>query len=327
MNRLLTFTQNEMIQNITIDQIKAYLENEDRFLWLDMAYEPGDNCKSILEDVFHFHPLAIDDALQETHIPKVDNWNTYLYVVIRTVFQDDPETIELCTPELDIFLGSNYLVTYHKENLPQIDKVWDLCSHDHLYLSRGIGFLLYQIIDEIVTNIIYVIDGLDDKIDGIEDVLFTNPPPKTLEEIFAIKRVVLQLRRTLLPQREVLFKLGRGDFKLIQEQDLVYFLDIYDHLVRLQEVNESLRDLVTGALDTYLSVVNNRMNDVMKTLTIFTALFMPLSFLTGFFGMNFFRPVIEMTVWTGKFAFGLILAVLLITPFSMVLWMHKRAWM
>ncbi len=327
MIRSILFTEEGQIQNIASDQIEAVLSREDGFLWVDVVSESAETIKPLFQDIFKFHPLSIDDALLETHVPKVDEWDTYLYLVFRTVKTDHQDISEIRTPELDIFLGSNYLVTYHEDPLTAVEKIWELCHQDQRYLSRGAGYLLYQIADEIVTNTMTVIDDLDDWIDQIEDEIFSDPQPGTLEQIFSAKRVVLRLRRTLLPQREVFNKLARGDFDLIQENDKIYFRDAYDHMLRLQEINEGLRDLVSGALDTYLSVVNNRMNEIMKTLTIITTIFMPLSFLTGFFGMNFFQAVVPLEAWTGTLAFILVLAGMVIIPAIMYLWMHRRAWM
>lgn len=133
-----------------------------------------------------------------------------------------------------------------------------------------------------------IVGQVDQTIDAIEDFIFDRPTPRTLEQLFGLKRVLLTMRRILLPQREVLNKLARDDYLMIDPKDRIFFRDIYDHIVRLHDLNESLRDLVSRALDTYLSVINNRMNEVMKTLTIITTLFMPLSFIAGFFGMNLF---------------------------------------
>ncbi len=135
------------------------------------------------------------------------------------------------------------------------------------------------------------------------------------------------MRRILLPQREVLNKPARDDYRVIDPKDRVFFRDIYDHLVRLHDLNENLRDLVSGALDTYLSVVNNRMNDVMKTLTIITTLFMPITFITGFFGMNFFEPVAHLAGWTSQQVFELTLGIMLTVPIVMFLWMRRRTWL
>jgi magnesium transporter len=327
MIRSILFTTANELQHIPTDQIETVLGKEEGFIWVDISSETEEACKPLLRDVFKFHPLSIDDALQETHVPKVDQWETYLYMALRTVKTDPNDTLEIHTPELDIFLGATYLITYHEEPIAAVEKVWELCHQDNRYLSRGTGYLLYHIADEIVTNTMLVIDNLDIQIDQIEDEIFITPQSGTLELIFSVKRVVLKLRRMLLHQREVFNKLSRGDFALIQEEYQVYFRDIYDHMVRLQEINESSRDLISGALDTYLSVVNNRMNEVMKTLTIITTLFMPLSFLTGFFGMNFFQPAIPLGAWTGKEVFIPVLIGIIIIPVGMYFWMRRRAWM
>jgi magnesium transporter len=171
-----------------------------------------------------------------------------------------------------------------------------------------------------------VMDAIDDQIDRVEDEVLTKAAPDTLERIFTLKRIILSMRRILSPQREVLNKLARDDFSVIDPHDRVFFRDIYDHLVRMHDVNESMRDLVSGSLDTYLSVINNRMNDVMKTLTIITTLFMPISFLTGFFGMNFFEPVAGLVNWTSLPAFGVVLLVFAGVPISMFIWMKSRTW-
>ena len=154
------------------------------------------------------------------------------------------------------------------------------------------------------------------------------PPADIVQRIFTLKRATLHLRRVLSPLREVLNKLARDDYDVIDAKDRVYFRDVYDHLVRLHDISESLRDLVGGVLDTYLSVINNRMNEIMKTLTLITTLFMPIAFVTGFFGMNFFQPISDQLLpWTSNFSFIMVLIIILGTPLGMFLWMRRRKWM
>ena len=167
---------------------------------------------------------------------------------------------------------------------------------------------------------------LGDPFDQIEDQVFNYPGPRTLEKLFALKRILLTMRRIILPQREVLNKLARDDYKVIDPKDRIFFRDIYDHLVRLHDLNESLRDLVGGVLDTYLSVINNRMNEIMKTLTVITTIFMPLTFVTGFFGMNFFEPLGNLKHWTTNPAFYITMAIMLSLPVGMYIWMRRRTW-
>jgi len=164
-------------------------------------------------------------------------------------------------------------------------------------------------------------------VDLIEDQVFSGPNPATLESIFTLRRTLLRLRHLLVPQREVLYKLSRVDFQVIETEFTVFFRDVYDHAARLDNILESLRELAGSALEIYLSVINNRMNEVMKTLTIITTLFMPLAFITGFFGMNFFQPATPLDTWTDQPVLVLTIAAMVLLPLGMYLWMRKRAWM
>jgi magnesium transporter len=294
-------------------------------LWVDFeGVEPGD--ERILDDVFKFHPLAIEDALSTQHIPKLDDWGAYLYLVLHAVSYDR-EAGEVNTLELDVFLGKNFIVTHHDEPIAALARVWATCQRDERYLANGPDHLLYALADAVVADYLPVVEEMDDRLDEIENQVFARPSPRVLEELFALKRSLVRLRRIVGPQREVLNKLARDQFSMIDLKDRVYFRDVYDHLVRLYDIIDSTRDLAGGALDTYLSVVNNKMNDIMKTLTVITTLFMPLSFVVGFFGMNFFQPATPLDIWTGEPAFAATLIGMLLVPVGMFVWMRRRGWM
>ena len=303
------------------------LRNRRGLLWLDFESEDPEVCQPILES-FGFHPLSIEDALQQSHSPKIDDWGEYVYLVINYMHINGHEKSAWDTEvdELDIFLGPNYVVTHHDHPVPAIESVRANCQRDPRYLQDGADHLLYKIIDYVVANYMPIVERIDEEIDEIEDQVFDRPTPQTLEKIFTLKRALLSMRRILLPQREVLNKLSRDDYSVVDRKDRIFFRDIYDHLVRLQDLNETMRDLVSGALDTYLSVVNNRMNEVMKTLTIITTLFMPLTFVTGFFGMNFFAANPPYDGWTAPLSFYVTLGLIALTPFFMYLWMRRRTW-
>jgi magnesium transporter len=295
-------------------------------LWINFQNEPGENCLPILQ-AFGFHPLAIDDALQEVHAPKLDDWGDYLYIVLNYLdIKENGNSWETKTEELDVFLGENYIVTLHDSPIPAIDEAWESCNRDPRTLQAGPDHLLYKIADNIVNGYMPFVERIDHAIDQLEDEIFDHPTPRTLENLFTLKRLLQAMRRILLPQREVMNKLARDDYKIIDPKDRIFFRDIYDHLVRLHDLNESLRDLVGGALDSYLSVINNRMNDIMKTLTIITTLFMPITFITGFFGMNFFEPVAGLVGWTTQQVFTGTLLIMLLFPLSMYIWMRSRTW-
>jgi magnesium transporter len=318
---------NTLRTDLKPEEFPHAIQEQDSLLWVDFSGETPEVCEPILQK-FGFHPLAIDDALQETHSPKLDDWSEYLYIVINYMHLngDAQENWDTEVDELDIFLGFNYVVTHHDHPIPSIDATWDSCQLDLRHVQEGADHLLYKIIDNVVTDYMPIVERIDEAIDLIEDVVFDRPTPQTLGQIFALKRVLLAMRRILLPQREVLNKLARDDFRVIDFKDRIFFRDIYDHLVRLHDLNESLRDLVGGALDTYLSVVNNRMNEIMKTLTLITTLFMPITFVTGFFGMNFFEPVAQLVGWTSRQAFLVTMGILVLMPLVMYSWMRRRTW-
>jgi magnesium transporter len=325
----------EIQTDLTPASIPTALQDAEGLLWVDISDEPQESCEPILRQVFKFHPLAVDDALEETHVPRVDDWGAYLYLVLQAVSFDPAAEEPLSTVELDVFLGRNYLVTYHTASIASLDRVWaashrnagDELSQTERHLHRGAAYLLYRLTDELVTHYMPVVEAIDDTIDAIEDQVFGDPTPSTLQEIFTMKRALLRLRRVIGPQREVLNKLARGDYAVVKIGDRIFFRDVYDHLVRLHEISESLRDLVGSALDTYLSVVNNRMNEVMKVLTVITTLFMPLSFLAGFFGMNFFQPALPLEGWTGRMAFVLMMLAMVLSPLAMAIWMRRQRWL
>jgi magnesium transporter len=313
--------------DLSQEEIKDAFESKQGILWVDLIETPYGESEKILLELFGFHPLAVSDALDEIHVPRVDDWGEYLYLVIHSIQFNPEQEDPMQTLELDVFLSKNYLVTYQNNNIPVIEKVRKNLERDSRFLERGADHLFYKIADDMVAEIMPVVDQMDDAIDQIEDRMFNNSDQELLEQIFTHKRSLLHMRRILMPQREVFNKLARGDDQVIDKQERVFFRDIYDHLVRLYDISESLRDLISGVLETYLSVINNRMNDVMKTLTIITTVFMPISFLTGFFGMNFFAADPPFLAWTSETVFIIVLCIFVILPTSMFFWMRSRKWM
>lgn len=313
------------IVDVTTEALTAVMSGGQGLLWVDLMGDGG-AIENLLQQTFGFHPLAIDDALHETHIPKVDDWGTYLYLVFQDVAYDAAQRTILL-PELDVFLGRGFLVTYHKHPIAAVDQVWEMCQRDTRWLQHGADHLLYRLIDELVDRYLLAIDDMEEDLAQLENSIFDEPSPALLEQLFIFKRMCLRLRRVLAPQREVVNKLARDDYATIGPKDRIYFRDVADHMIRLYDMSDNLRDLVLGSMDIYLSVVNNRMNDIMKTLTIITTLFMPLTFLTGFFGMNFFQAVLPSNFWTGMGMLAFVLGFMLLLPVAMFWWMRRRAWM
>ncbi|MBN2503564.1 MAG: magnesium/cobalt transporter CorA [Anaerolineales bacterium] len=309
------------------DEIEAAVQAADGVLWVDIIDAQQKETEPLLLDIFGFHPLAVDDALYEDHVPKVDDWGTYIYLALHAAAEQVPGEELAETIELDVFLGKQYLVTYHPVSIKALERLWVACQRDPRYLEKGVDNLLYHVTDEMADDYMQLIDEIDDEMEDVEDQIFVEPKPASLEEIIRIKRMLLGMRRIIAPQREVLNKLARGDYAMIGASERIFFRDVYDHYVRIHDIIESLRDLISSTLDMYLSVVNNRMNDVMKTLTVITTLFMPISFLTGFFGMNFFQPAFASAGWTDKLVFYGVLFIMVTLPMVMLLWMRRRSWM
>ena len=325
-------------EGFTLEDLPRLLGDKSSMTWVDL-FEPElptgaqttegqAQLTNLLSGVFGFHPLSVEDALSESHVPKVDDWGSYVYIVLHAV-RFDSSMDDVDTNELDIFLGQNFLVTHHTEDIAALERQWRNVLRDERHTRRGADYCLYELCDAIAADYMPCMDAMDEIIDHIEDQVFDKPEPRTVGKIFKLKSAVLNLRRVLSPQREVFNKLARDDYAVIDAKDRIYFRDVYDHFVRLADLNESLRDLVSGALDTYLSVAANRTNDIMKTLTIVTVLFMPLSFFTGFFGMNFFGGLIELGADASAnkwLFFALSMLVMFGVPFLLFQFIRRRGW-
>ncbi len=328
MIRILSWDQQgNLEENPPLETCAQILATPQQTLWMDIYQSSNETSQTVLRDIFKFHPLAIDDALEETHVPKIDDWGDYLCLVSQMINPGHEMESELITQEIDIFIGRNYILTYHLEESETVDKVWRKYQVNNGYHAHHPANILYLLLDETATDFIVSTDRMELTLNDLEDQLFNNPSPVVLEEIFTLKRSILQLHKSIVPQREVLNKLSRGDYPVIGNQSSIYFRDVYDHFMRLFEIIENLRDLTGNALEIYLSVINNRMNGIMKTLTVITTLFMPISFLAGFFGMNFFKPVENLDTWTSTPVFIITVIGSILFPIGMLLYFRRKGWM
>ena len=314
-----------------LDQLAQAIGDTEGCFWIDVAdLDSAHNreVESILSNTFHFHPLAIEDALQDVHVPRIDDWSDYLYLVVNTL-DFHPDTDEVRLHELDLFIGANYLLTYHHEPIELLDRFRRLIELEPTErLKPGPSQLLHHLLDHVVDKFLPAIEHLDDAINNAQDEVFDHATPHTLRRIFQIKSSALQLNRVVSPMREVLNRLARDPYAQIVPEHRVYFRDVYDHLVRVHDIVEGLRDLIGGALDTYLSIVSNRTNDIMKVLTLLNVMFLPMTFLAGFFGMNFFGDTLAFTSpdLPKTALFWLIVTIMILTPVAMSLFARFRGW-
>ena len=306
----------------TVAQLPELLRDESLVIWVDMM-EPTLDDDNVLLNVFKFHPLTVEDCRANRHHPKVEEFPDYLYYIVHGVRTDaSPERFN--TIELDGFIGRNYVLTYHHDPLHAIDVVKQRVRSSPITCQRGAAFVLHGIIDLIVDDYLPVMDDFDERITALEDDIFQThrPDDSILEEILDIKRSVLRLRRITSKQLDVLYRMSHGQFGLIGGSALPFYRDIYDHLVRVTDLAESYRDLISGALDAYLSVVSNRMNEIMKVLTIFSAIMLPLTFIAGVYGMNFeYMP--ELHSRYGYFAAWIIM---IVVASFMLYFFWRRGW-
>jgi magnesium transporter len=250
-------------------------------VWVDLDQPTPDESR-ILSDVFHFHEFAIEDALSELHHPKVESYGEYLYLILHGI---DFKASEHCftTKDIDFFLGAQYLVTVHPGVSRSIGKVGTVCNRDSRVLGEGPGMLLYRIVDTMVDNYRPEVEKLSEKLDNLEEEVFERPNAQLARMILNYKKDISSLRQIVLPQRDVVARLARREFPLISEQLSYGFRDVHDHLVRLADEAMFFQDRITSILDAHLSAVSNQLNQVM---TIIATLFMPLTVLTGMYGMN-----------------------------------------
>ncbi len=278
----------EPVLDLTSEKMKQALAEPDGLLWISLERPTQEDADLILKGVFDFHPLAVEDCLSTGYQPpKVDDFSSYLFMIIHAL-RPGKDLGDMETDELNLFLGKNYLVTSHMyHDMEAVEHVWKKLSRDERLRNNGADFLCHAVLDRLVDDYMPVIDQMDNEIDWLEDQVLSKPNPKTLERVLALKHSVMALRRIISPQREVINRLARDEFPMIDRQARIYFRDIYDHLVRIQDLSESIRDIVTGALDIYLSSTSLRLNEIMRALTVVSTIFLPLSFLAGVYGTNF----------------------------------------
>lgn len=329
---ILHFLNNE-IKRLSIKEFAHALPQQQGVLWVDMEDPSEAEEETLLVGLMDFHPLAIEDTQRgredEGHLPKVEEFGNYLFVIFNPVEgayngsgEELARGIEIKTSQLSAFLLKNVLVTHHYKPLRSVSYAGQLCVKNPATLGRGPDFIFHLIIDDIVDNYTPLLDALDNAIDGMEDEVFQSPSQQTMQRILQLKKNIMTIRRIATYQREMLSRLSRGEFDLISHDEMIYYRNVYDHLIRMADLTDSYRDVVSGLLDAYLSVTSNKLSQVMKVLTIISTIFLPLSVITGFFGMNFeFLPWLHLTG-------GHILAsaLMVVVAGGMLWWFRAKRW-
>lgn len=309
-------------EGFSADKLPELLSNKESLIWIDIE-QPTKKDNRILSDVFHFHPLTIEDAVETRNHPKVESYNNYLFLIVHGVTMET-NTTNFVTRELDIYLGANFVLTYHHESFRSINAVKSQIRANTFHCERGADYLLHQILDKLVDLYIPVVDDFDAAINDLEDRIFKmqNGSNELLGEIMDFKRSVARLVRISSKQIDVIARIANGEFPLINKNVLPFYRDIYDHLHRVTLLAENYRDLVGGLLNLHFNVVANRTNDVVKTLTIFSAIILPLSLIAGIYGMNF-ENMPELKTRNGYF---FTLALMLIVAIVLLVYFWRKGW-
>jgi len=258
----------------------------DTTVWVDLA-APTPEEGRVLSEVFHFHPLSVEDALSALQYPKIEPYPGYLYAVLHGM--DVGTEQRFATRDIDFFLGANYLVTIHDGGSRSIEKLRSVCSeHTHI-LSEGPAALMHRIVDTMVDNYRPAIDALEQRIEGLEEEAFLGEE-RMIREVLALRRDLAFMRRVMTPQRDVIARLARREFPSIGDEMAFRFRDVYDHVVRMTDESILFQERLTGILEVNLATVSNRLNQIMKVLTVMSTIFLPLTVLTGMWGMNVGLP-------------------------------------
>lgn len=291
------------------------------YLWVDLDNPTPEEGK-ILTNVFHFHELAVEDAISEIHHPKVESYGDYLYVILHGIDFHAREH-RFRTQDVDFFLAERYLVTVRKHASRSVGKVLDICDRNARILGEGPAALFHRIIDTMVDHYRPEIEKLQDRLDTLEKDVFSRPHPELVRRILDFKRDVASLRRVVLPQRDVVGRLARREFPHISEQLSYRFRDVHDHLVRLADEAMYFQDRITSLLEAHLSTVSNQLNGVMKVLTVIATIFMPLTVLTGMWGMNVRLPLLP---GGGAAQFWWVFILMLVISLTMLAMFRRKKW-
>lgn len=311
-------------QEKTVETVREALSFRDNssVMWLNID---GVHQAEIIDQVgksFGLHPLVAEDIASTGQRPKMEDFEDYIFVVLRMLRFDNKEN-ETKTEQISLILGRNFVVSFQEDEGDVFDHLRErLRSNKGRIRKMGSDYLAYSLIDSIVDNYFIILETLGEAIEDIEERLVTNPTSATLQTIHDLKREMIFLRKSVWPLREVINKLERSESPLINKSTYIYLRDVYDHTIQVMDAVETFRDMLSGMLDIYLSSVSNRMNEIMKVLTIIATIFIPLTFVAGIYGMNFqYMPELGQT-WS----YPAVLILMLVVAMLMVSYFRKRHW-
>jgi len=307
------------LESIDRDAIAGLLKS-DEYFWLDLT-DPDDDDVAALGEVFSFHPLALEDIAKRGQRPKLDDFGDYMFLAYYGASEGEGGEAEL--EEVHAFLSGGYIVTSHQHRCAALEEARERLDAQS---PRSEQFVVYRVLDGLTDSFFPILDRLDDRMEALDGEIFDRPQPRQLEEITALRRELVRLRRVVTPQRDLL---ARGVDDILEIPGLEadsrnYFRDVYDHAIRISDQIDSYRDLLAGTRDAYLSVVSNRLNQITKQLTVVATVFLPLSFIVGFFGQNFKWLVTGIDSAGAFFALGI--GSLILSAIGLLVWFRRGSY-
>lgn len=317
------FAEGKLIErDMDLETIPIFLKDEGVHVWLDLEDPTPEETRRVLEGIFQFHPLAIEDCTTFSPLPKVEVYDDYLFTVIHAVDFDRKDE-QFRTSELNLFLGKNFLVTWHREPLKSIGAALDRCTK-RAQVARGSDRVAHSILDALVDNYLPVLHEFGDNVNEIEtQVLEGGARELAMGRILQLKKEVLLLGQIIRPQLEVLTRFARGEFKIVRAQLVPYYRDICDHLVRYNEMAEQFRDSLNGTMQLYLSVSSNRTAEIVKVLTLITVITTPSMVIASWYGMNFQN----MPELVHRWGYLSAIVITLISTLLTIIYLRRRGWM
>ncbi len=298
-------------------------QDQSAYTWINIDGLHDVDIIGKVGEQFGLHPLVQEDILNSGQRPKIDDYGKYLYIVTNMITYDEVAR-QVKSEQVSIVLGPDYVISFQETHGDVFDPVRErLRKGKGRIRTAGADYLVYALIDAIVDHYFIMLEMVAEEVESLEEALLTDPTPETLQKIHDLKRELIFLRKSVWPLREMISSIERDELNLIQEKTGVFFRDVYDHTIQTIDTIETFRDMVSGMMDMYMSSVSNRMNEVMKVLTIIATLFIPLTFIAGIYGMNFkYMPELEWP-WMYPVIWGIMVAVAL----GMVVYFRKKRWL
>jgi len=303
----------EALFNFNLNSLSNY---DLQWHWIDFD-NPSESEIELLRKYFDFHPLSIEDCLLSLNRPKLDYYEGYSFFLLNALRRDT-----MNPTDISLFVSQNYIISFHLENLGEIDEAWERVTGDRYNWDKGPTYVAYKILDKIVDQLFPAVNKIEDRLDGLDSNLDNKSIHKLLDEVFEIRGDLLKLRRIVYSMRDLLYRTLNSERLPAFKEHKIYFSDIYDHLLKLSDMLESSREITSDLRDSYLSINSNRMNTNMMVLTVISSIFIPLTFVAGIYGMNFEH----MPELTWKYGYFIVLGIMAGIGISMFLWFKRKGW-